>query len=194
VDSPFPLVQTAGARDPVFCRDISVATKYQVLSDSETRETALSMTRRNWIILGGVLLLLMAAGAELVVRLWNPSKACVQIVNQGDAAMDDLVVVYRETKVRLGRLGSGESTNAWISAAAKGPITLEFNQNGNPMKGFQVTEFDPIDSIQNGFKLVLVVKKDQVERFMDDDPSRTPFKALMENVTSWFESEVSMPR
>jgi hypothetical protein len=62
------------------------------------------------------------------------------------------------------------------------------------MKGFQISEFDPIDSIQNGFKLVLTVKKDQVERFMDDDPSRTPIKSLLDNVQSWFESEVSLPR
>jgi hypothetical protein len=152
------------------------------------------MARRNWIIVGGIFLLLLAVGAELAVRLWSPSKACVQITNQGDAAMDDLVVVYRETKIRLGRLGAGETTNAWFSAAAKGPLTLEFNQNGNPMKGFQIADFDPIDSIENGFKLVLAVKKDQVERFMDDDPSRTPFKSLLDNVLSWFEAEVSAPR
>jgi hypothetical protein len=152
------------------------------------------MTRRNWIILGGVLLLLLTVGAELLIRPWNPSKACVQIVNQGDAAIDDLVVVYRETRVRLGRLGSGETTSAWFSATEKGPITLEFNQNGNPMKGFQITDFDPIDNINNGFKLVLVLKKDQVERFIDDDPTRTPFKSLMGNVKAWFESELSIPR
>jgi hypothetical protein len=152
------------------------------------------MARRKWFILGGIVLLLLTVGAELVVRPWNPSKACVQIVNKGDAAMEDLVVAYGETKVRLGRLGSGDTTNAWFSAALKGPVTLEFHQNGNPMKGFQIPEFDPIDSIQNGFKLVLVVKKDQVERFMDDDPSRTPFKSLMDNVKAWFESEVSIPR
>jgi hypothetical protein len=152
------------------------------------------MARRNWIILGGVILLLLTVGAELIVRPWNPSKACVQIVNQGDAAMVDLVVVYGETKVRLGRLGAGETTSAWFSAAGKGSISLEFNQHGNPMKGFQVTDFDPIDNITNGFKLVLIVKNDQVERFMDDDPTRTPFKALMENIKSWFVSEVSIPR
>ena len=143
--------------------------------------------------MGGVLLLLLTVGAELVVRPWNPSKACVRIVNQGDAALEDLVVVYRETKIRLGRLGSGETTNAWFSAAEKGPVTLEFNQDGNPLKGFQIPDFDPVDNISNGFKLVLVLKKDQVERFMDDDPTRTPLKTLMDNVKAWFESEIGFP-
>ena len=151
------------------------------------------MARRKWIILGGVFLLLLTVGAELVVRPWNPSKACVQIVNQGDAACNDLVVVYGATKVRLGRLGSGETTSAWFSAAEKGPVTLEFNQDGNPMKGFQIPDFDPIDNISNGFKLVLVLKKDRVERFMDDDPTRTPLKTLMDNVKAWFESEIGFP-
>jgi hypothetical protein len=61
------------------------------------------------------------------------------------------------------------------------------------MKGFQIPDFDPIDNISNGFKLVLVLKKDQVERFMDDDPTRTPLKTLMDNVKAWFESEVGFP-
>ncbi len=62
------------------------------------------------------------------------------------------------------------------------------------MKGFQVAEFDPTDNIRNGFKLVLELKNNRVERFMDDDPTRTPFKTLMDNVMAWFESEVAVPR
>jgi hypothetical protein len=152
------------------------------------------MTRQKWIVLGGVFLLLLAVMAELVVRPWNPSKACVQIVNQGDSAIEDLVMDYGETKISVGRLGSGESTNVWFSAAEKGSIALEFSQQGNPMKGFQIPEFDPIDNIRNGFKLILVLKKDQVERFMEDDPTRTPLKSLMDNVIAWFESDVKLPR
>ena len=53
------------------------------------------------------------------------------------------------------------------------------------MKGFQVPEFDPIESINNGFKLVLIIQKDRVERFLDDDPTRTPFTSLMDNLRDW---------
>ncbi len=80
-------------------------------------------TRRNWFILGGSLLLLLTVGAELLVRSWNSSKSCVQIVNQGESAIDDLVVVYGQTKVRVGRLGSGETTKVWFTAAEKGTVT-----------------------------------------------------------------------
>jgi hypothetical protein len=151
------------------------------------------MARRTWILLG-VLLLLLTLGAEWIVRPWNPSKACLQINNQGDSAMDDLVVVYGESRVRVGRLGPGETANVWFSAAAIGPVALEFNQNGNPMKGFQVPDFDPVDNIRNGFKLVLTVKNNQVERFMDDDPSRTPVRNLMESFMSWFQADLGFPR
>ena len=91
-----------------------------------------------WIILGA-----LAAPddrGELLVRPWNPSKGCVQIVNQGDATMDDLVVAYGETKVRVGAARHGQSTNVWFTAAGKGTLSLEFNQKGNPVNGFQVQD------------------------------------------------------
>ncbi len=144
------------------------------------------MTRRKWIILG-VLIVLLTIGAELLVRPWNSSKGCVQVDNQGDAAMDDLVLSYGETKVSVGRLGAGQSTNVWFTAGGKDTLSLEFNQKGNPMKGFQVREFDPAENLANGLKLVLVVKNDRVERSMEDDQSTTPLKSLMESVSGFFE-------
>jgi hypothetical protein len=146
------------------------------------------MTRRKWIILG-VLVVLLTIGAEFLVRPWNSSKGCVQIDNQGDAAMDDLILSYGETKIRVGGLGAGRSTNAWFTAGAKDTLSLEFNQKGNPMKGFQVQEFDPAENLANGLKLVLVVKNNRVERSMEDDHSTTPLKSLVESVTGLFEPD-----
>ena len=103
--------------------------------------------------------------------------------------MDDLILSYGETKVRVGGLGAGRSTNVWFTAAGKGTLSLEFNQKGNPMKGFQVQDFDPAENLTNGFKLVLVVKNNRVERFMDDDQSTTPLKSLMESVSGLFEPD-----
>jgi hypothetical protein len=146
------------------------------------------MTRRNWIILG-VLIVLLTIGAEFLVRPWNSSKGCVQVDNQGDAAMDDLILSYGETKVRVGELGTGRSTNVWFTVAGKDTLSLEFNQKGNPMKGFQVQDFDPAENLANGFKIVLVVKNNRVERFMEDDQSTTPLKSLMESITGMFEPD-----
>jgi hypothetical protein len=146
------------------------------------------MTRRKWIILG-VFIVLLTIGAELAVRPWNSSKGCVQVDNQGDAAMDDLILSYGETRVRVGGLGAGRSTNVWFTAGAKDTLSLEFNQKGNPMKGFQVQEFDPAENLANGLKLILVVKNNRVERFMEDDQSTTPLKSLVESVTGLFEPD-----
>jgi hypothetical protein len=146
------------------------------------------MTRRNWIILG-VLVVLLTIGAELLVRPWNSSKGCVQVDNQADAAMDDLILSYGETKVRVGELATGRSTNVWFTVAGKDTLSVEFNQKGNPMKGFQVQDFDPADNLANGLKLVLIVKNDRIERSMDDDKSTTPLKSLVESITGLFEPD-----
>jgi hypothetical protein len=145
------------------------------------------MTRRRWLILG-TLLLLLTIGGEFLVRPWNSTKGSVQVVNQGDSTMDDLVVSYGQTRVRIGSLGAGKSTNVWFTAAGKGSVSLEFKQKGNPMTGFQVQEFDPTENLANGLKLVLIVKDNRVERFMDDEQSSsTPWKSLMDIVRGMFE-------
>ena len=142
------LAKTLPARDPDEACNCQGRTRIAMLPCDLLE---FSMTRRKWIILG-VLLLLLTIGAELLVRPWNPSKGRVQVVNQGDATMDDLVVSYGETKVRVGGLAAGQSTNVWFTAAGKGTLSLEFNQKGNPMKGFQVQDFDPAENLANGFK------------------------------------------
>ena len=146
------------------------------------------MTRRKWIILGS-LVLLLTIGAEFLVRPWNSSRGCVQVDNQGDAAMDDLILSYGGTKVRVGELKAGQSTRVWFTTSGKDMLSLEFIQKGNPMKGFQVQDFDPADNIANAFKLVLVVKNNRIERFMEDDESTTPLKSLVESITGLFESD-----
>src|SRR5205807_1910724 len=104
------------------------------------------------------------------VRQWVAPKACVQITNQGDGAIEDLIVSYAGSRVAVGRLPVGQSAQVWLSAGPKGPLRLDFKQKGNALTGFQVPEFDPTQNRRDGFKLVLVIKRNEVERFMDDDP------------------------
>jgi hypothetical protein len=147
------------------------------------------MTRQRWFIFG-MLLLLLTVGAELGVRSWNASKGSVQLVNQGESTMDEVIVTYGSTRVAVGTLASGQTTNVWFTAAGKGTLSLDFKQKGNPLNGFQVPDFDPTENLANGFKLVLIVKDNRVERFMDDEqPSSSPWKNLVDIVTGWFEPE-----
>ncbi len=85
-------------------------------------------------------------------------------------------------------LGAGRATNLWFTAAGKGTLSLEFHQKGNPMSGFQVPDFDPTENLANSLRLILIVKDNRVERFMDDEQSSsTPWQSLMNFVTGLFE-------
>ena len=94
------------------------------------------MSRRSWIIVICVLALLLAI--EIVVRFSGQSKAGVKIVNDGQAAIEDLVVSFSGSRVALGSLAGGDSAQAWLSGRQKGTLSLSFTQAGNPMSGFQV--------------------------------------------------------
>jgi hypothetical protein len=145
------------------------------------------MSRRAWIIVAALVVFLTVAG-ELVVRGWNATKGCVEIVNQGDAVMDDLTVSYARTKVSLGTLRPGQSIKVWFSAAGRGSLQLDFKQKGNPLKGFQVSDFSPAQNHHDGFKLVLVVKNNVVERFMEDDDSALLQKSWADRIQEFLMS------
>jgi len=151
------------------------------------------LSRQKWIIVAAVLLI-FAGAAEVAVHPWKVSRGCVQIVNQGDAAIEDLVLSYSGTKVRLGRLAAGQSSHAWFTAGKVGPLDLEFQQTGNPMTGFQVADFDPASNIGDGLKLVLFIKKDKVERAVDDDDTVKARESLIQRVKDWLLPELKQPR
>src|SRR5438270_9568710 len=144
------------------------------------------MSRRRWILLALAIALLV--GAEVAVRRWVAPKACVQIINQGEGAMDDLAVSYADTKVPAGRLGVGQSTHVWLTSGPKGLLRIDFRQKGNALTGFQVPDFDPSQNLQDGFKLVLVVKTNEVQRFVEDDDSRNDAEALGDRIKRWINS------
>ncbi|HKI16870.1 MAG TPA: hypothetical protein VKA15_03280 [Isosphaeraceae bacterium] len=149
------------------------------------------MNRQKWMIIAAVLFL-MAAAAELTVQPWKAPKGCVQVVNQGDAAIEDLVLSYSGTKVRLGRVGAGQSIQAWFTAAKLGRLDLEFKQKGNPLSGFVVADYDPASNLRDGLKLVLCVKNDRVERSVDDDDLVKARETLIERVKNWLVPELKV--
>jgi hypothetical protein len=145
--------------------------------------------RLKWVVIAAVLLL-VAGAAEFVVHPWKTSKGCVQIVNQGDAPIEDLVVSYSGTKVNLGHLPPGQSRQAYFTVSKLGRLTLEFKQRGSPLTGFEVADYDPAVNVQDGLKLVLFIKKDQVERAVDDDDTAKARESLIERVKTWFFPEL----
>jgi hypothetical protein len=147
------------------------------------------MSRRKWALLVA-LVILVVVGAELAVRPWYSTTGCVQVVNEGDGLLDDLVVSYADTKIARGPLAVGESTKVWFTAAGRGTLSLDFRHKGNPLKGFQIADFDPAENARNGFKLVLIVKPNRVERFMDDDESSRSITTLADRLRDWISADI----
>jgi hypothetical protein len=148
------------------------------------------MSQRRWI-LWGMLVLVLALAAEMSVRRLRAPKGCVQIVNQSDSPMEDLIASYDGTDVAVKRLGQGESINIWFTAGARGMLILDYQQKGNPVNGFTVPDFDPMQNRRDGFKLSLVVKDNYVERTVEDDETTSALQVLGERVKGWISSEIA---
>jgi hypothetical protein len=146
------------------------------------------MSRRRWIIVLSLLAVLLV-GAEVTLRRWQSLKACIQIINDGDGALEDLVLDYNNTKIPVGRLGMKQSTHVWVTAGPKGPLNLNFRQKGNALKGIQIPEYDPAQNLQDYFKFVVVVKNTEIQRFVEDDEFRPKSESLADRVKHWLSSE-----
>jgi hypothetical protein len=147
------------------------------------------LNRQKWIIVA-ITLVVLAGAAEFAVQPWKTPKGCVQIVNQGDAPIEDLVLSYAGTKVVVGRVAVGQSSHAWFTGDKLGPLDLDFKQKGNPMTGFQIADFDPASNIRDGLKMVLFVKNDQIQRSVDDDDTVKARENLIERVKLWLLPEL----
>jgi hypothetical protein len=146
------------------------------------------MTRRRLIIVASLAVVLLAA-VEVTLRQWVNQKTCVQIINQSGEVMDDLIVTYAESKLPAGRLPVGQSTHVWLTMGPKGPLRIDFRQKNNGLGGFQVPDFDPGLNLRDGFKLVLVVKNNEIQRFVEDDGSLRAEEELLHRIKRWMSDE-----
>ena len=150
------------------------------------------MSRRAQTVLIGLIILLV--GVEIVVRIVQPSRTSVQIVNAGDTPIENLVVVYGGSRVGVGTLPAGESTQVWLTGSGKGTLSLEFTQAGNPMSGFQIADFDPRSMRRDGLKQVLTIMPNQVMKYMDDEDYSTPLGRLGGRISDWVSAELDPTR
>jgi hypothetical protein len=150
------------------------------------------MPRRRWIVALAVLAALLVA-AEVTIRRWESPKACVQIINDCDGILEDLVVVYAETRMPVGRILKNQSAHTWLTAGPLGTLRLEYRQKGNAIQGFQIPDFDPGRLIQDSSKLVLVVGTNQIQRYVEEDDTRRDKESLGEMIRRWLRSELDPP-
>jgi len=162
------------------------------MPDSMATHRGPNMSRRTWIILISVVALLL--GIELVVRFSVSSRAGVQIVNEGGAVLENLIVSFPGSRVAVGNLPGGDSARVWLSGHGKGTLALSFTQAGNPMSGFQIPDFDPREMHRDGLRLVIHVRPNEVMKYMDDEESPAPISRLGDKISDWISSELTLPR
>lgn len=150
------------------------------------------MTHRAWGVV--LVLVLLVIAIEIAVRSYSPAKGVVMILNGNDEPMDDVTLTYAGARVEMGRLPPGGSAHAYFTAGPLGPLAVEFNQEGNPLKIFEIADYDPDRNRRDRFKLVLTVKNGQVERMTEDSQTTTPWDRITDTARDWFDSQTRMAR
>ena len=151
----------------------------------------MSRPKRNLIVAGALVLLVIAA--EVALNLLQPPLARVQVVNEGEAAIEDLRVAYGRKEAGIARLGPGESVHLSFAGWGRRDLSLKFQQRGNALTGFEVGEFDPPELCRDGAKLVIVVKPNTFERAQEDDPALSPRGRAFEFLGQWLERALTAP-
>ena len=147
------------------------------------------MPRRRWIIALAILISSLVA-LEVFVRRWERPKATLQIINQGGGIMEDLVVSYADTRMAVGTLLKGQSVHLSLTAGPLGPLRLEYRQKSNALQGLEIPDYDPAQNIRDGFKQVIVVGINQLQRYAEEDDTQKDRKTLGETIMEWFQSDL----
>jgi hypothetical protein len=136
---------------------------------------------------------LLAAGAEVAYRRTDHGTSGVEILNQGDATLENLVVTYGKTRIPVGNVPPGHGRTVRIKPGERGFLRLDYEQRGQPVQGFQVPEYDPAQHLRDGFKLVLTIKNSEFQRGMEDDEYNPPETAMVDKVVDWIRWAIASP-
>ena len=142
-------------------------------------------------LIGAVVLL--AIGLEVAVWMNRETRGVVEVVNDGDAALRDLVVSFGQTRIAVGDLDAGGSARVWLDGSRKGSVTLAFRQAHNPLTGFFLDDVDPGQLNQEQLKMVIHVRPNEVTREVEDaetDPA--PLSRLGRRIVDQIRAELSL--
>jgi hypothetical protein len=148
------------------------------------------MSRRKAAIILGVLIVALALGLEWAFRFGGSATGCALVENGGVQPMEGLVGSYAGTRASLGTLAPGEKTKIWFSGAGRGVLSFEFTQKDNPMTGFKVDDFNPTELRRDGSRLVLVVRGNQVERYVEEEESIKSAPRMLDRLMEWIRDEL----
>jgi hypothetical protein len=152
------------------------------------------MTRRKRGILVVLGLFALLVTAEVALNVWRGSQVCVEVTNQGAVPIDDLVLSLGTSRASAGRVEPGASARLYLTGRRQTTLLMTFRQRGNPLGSYQVAGFDPALLNAEGFKLVLNVRPNEIERFQDDADPATPIGRLLKAAWDAFRKAFEIPR
>jgi len=148
------------------------------------------MSRRRWIIALAVLISLLV-GVEVVVRRWERPKATLQVINEGNAILEDLVVTYGDSRISAGSIRKGQPIQLRMTAGPPGPLRLDYRQKNNPIQSFWIEDYDPMQNLQDGYKQVIVIGGPQIQRYAEEDETLEEQESLFARVKRWLAAELN---
>ena len=150
----------------------------------------MSRPNRRLIVLGVVLVLVLA---EVALNALHAPMARVQVVNEGITPIEDLRLTFGGAEALAPPIQPGESVHLSFSGWKRRPLTVKFRQEGNPMTGFELPEFDPSYLSEGRAKLVITVKPGAFERGQEEDAATTPRGRVLGAVGRWLDQALKAP-
>jgi hypothetical protein len=148
------------------------------------------MMSRCIAVILGVLIVAISLGLEWAVREGGAGTGCAMVENDGPQPMERVVATYAGSKVNVGTIAPGAKAKVWFSGAGRRVLSFEFTQQDNPMKGFQIQDFNPPELRRDGSRLVLVVKNNQVERYVEEDESVKSPPRMLDRLMDWIKDQL----
>ena len=136
---------------------------------------------------------------EVVLNWVRGPEALLQIENLGPEPVGSLVVSLGNTRVPVAAIEPGGTARVPLHGRGPETLRLSFRQAGNAMTGYLHPGFDPVQMRRDGFKLVLGVRPNEVERFLDDAEPATPIGKALQDFGNWaleklgFEPDATTP-
>jgi hypothetical protein len=155
-------------------------------------EPMTTKTKRGVLIGLGAVGLMIAV--EVGLNVWRGSQACIEVTNQGAEPIDDLVLTLGSSRVAASRIEAGATVALYISSRESGTLLMTFRQQGNPLGTFQIPEFDPARLKADNFKVMLNVRRNEIERAQEEADPATPLGRLVKALMDRIDRALEIPR
>lgn len=131
------------------------------------------------VVIGAAVVLALGTAEVVLNRLRGP-EACVEVWNEGAEPIENLTLTCGGGRVDGPRIAPGDSARLYIGSPEARTLVLRFRQKGNALGTFELPGFSATLLRRDGFKQVLRIRSNEVERYLDDADPATPAGRLLQ--------------